>query len=447
MIPEKFPVLDPDVMIHIWPDKGFVSYRIKPNLPRQTVAFNESGIVILSLCDGIHPIKSIASELAERYQANYEEVSGQVMDFLGQMYQVLPLSFQDQPRPNNLRVTGSTEYITPIHTAIELTYKCNLLCQHCYVSSTSDSEKQLSLDHARQVLEKLNGWGVRVVELTGGEPTIHPDFVEILQTSLDYFDIVAIVTNGTCMTEEILSVIAKSPQKVAVQIDLDGIVPEYVDWFRGRPGTFQKEVEAIRQVVQSGAILRVGMCVTPKNLEQMEQTVSFARSLDATSFGISTVLPMGRGNDPALLLSVEETRKFLEVWSDLRERYPNFIFHVEDMAMQKPKGGCGAGGRSVTITPLGQVKLCQMADADVLCYGNVLTESASEIFNQPMVSYIAQLEPPSLEVCGECPNNGFCWQCVTRGIIKGREVGVDSCKWYALHQHHLSRAANNLSPN
>jgi radical SAM protein with 4Fe4S-binding SPASM domain len=440
MILEKFPILNPETLIHIWPNIGFVSYSIESNLPRQIISFNKTGIAILSLCDGVHQVQSISKELAERYQASYEEVSGKVIDFLQQMEQVLPLSFEDQPRQNNLRMTGSTEYITPIHAAIELTYKCNLRCRHCYVDSTSDSKKQLSLDQIHQVFEKLNGWGVRVIELTGGEPTIHPDFPEILQTSFDYFDLIAVVTNGTHMTNELLNVIAKSLKKVVVQIDLDGAIPEYVDWFRGCLGTFQKEVDAIRKVSQLGVLLRVAMCVTPKNLDQIEQTAILARSLGATSLGISTVYPIGRGSDPSLLLSVEELQKLSKIWSELLQRYPKFIFHLEDLAVQKAQGNCGAGGRSVTITPLGQVKLCQMSSADVMCYGNVFIQSARELFNLPVVSYITQLEPPSLEICGECPNLGFCMQCITRGLIKGRELGADFCKWYALHRDHLLTA-------
>jgi len=442
MILEKYPSLGQEALIHVWPNIGFVSYGTDPNHPKQIIRFNKTGIAILSLCDGVHQIKSISLELAKRYQTSSEEVNAKVVDFLEQMEQVLPLSFEDQPRRNNLHVTGSTEYITPMHAAIELSYKCNLQCRHCYVNSISDSKKQLSRDQVFQIFEKLYGWGVRVIELTGGEPTIHPDFLEILQIALERFDLVAILTNGTHVTDEFLNTFVKFPKKVVVQVDLDGATPEYVDWFRGQPGTFRKEIDAIRKLCQQGVRLRLAMCVTPGNLCQMEQTVNLARSLGVPTIGIATVIPMGRGNDPSLLLSVAETQMFLKLWADLQERYPNLIFHLEDLAMQKAKGNCGAGTRSVTITPLGQVKLCQMSDIDVLCYGNIFAATnAGELFNLPVISYIEQLEPPTLEICGDCPNLSFCYQCISRGISKGREVGVDSCKWYALHHHHLSKGA------
>jgi radical SAM protein with 4Fe4S-binding SPASM domain len=427
-------------IIHFWPQMGFLRYHDKFNLPPNTIAFNRSGIEILSRCDGTRRVCDIATELAELYKTNYEEVVGQITRFLKSIESTIPLKFSDHPIPIKLRITGSTDYIIPIHVAIELTYTCNLRCRHCYVPSSPERTEQMPLDRIISLFDLLDEWGVSVIELTGGEPLMHPHFEKILQVALEHFDLIGVITNGTLINDSILDIMSSDPTRVVVQIDLDGITSEYVDWFRGRVGTYERELEAIRRIVQRGIMLRVAMIVTPGNLDQIVQTAALVRRLGATAFGISPVVPQGRGTDPSLLLSPQEYEKFIDIWNKLRHHYKDFIFQSRETPFQLARGNCGAGSRTVTITPSGDVKICQMSDTAILCYGNVFTQNGKELFDSELVRYIAQLEPPNLDTCSDCQYLGFCINCLNRGIIKGKELGPDNCIWYKLHWVYLEKA-------
>lgn len=154
--------------------------------------------------------------------------------------------------------------------------------------------------------------------------------------------------------------------------------------------------------------------------------------MGATVFGISPVIPQGRGSDTSLLFSGEEYKVFINTWNELREEFGNFIFHLEESpaAMALTAKNCGAGARSVTITPSGEVKMCQMSSVDLLPFGNALERSAGEIFGNGLTSHIASLTPPGPDVCGECDKLGFCIYCISRGLTMAAQMGSENCKWY-----------------
>lgn len=205
-----------------------------------------------------------------------------------------------------------------------------------------------------------------------------------------------------------------------------------MDWFTNNPGTFEKEKITISKLSKLGTIIRVASVVTPKNLSQMRETALLAKSLGATVCGFSPVIPQGRGSDTSMLLSIEEYQTFTNNWNDLRQELGNFIFHLSESpeAMATMPDHCGAGSRSVCITPNGDVKICQMSSAEMINLGNAFELTASEIFDTGLASQISNLIPPNQEICGSCENLGFCINCINRGLIMATQLGKGKCKWY-----------------
>jgi radical SAM protein with 4Fe4S-binding SPASM domain len=429
---DKYPVLQEGTSFHLWPNRGFLSYTTTPDVPRTTLAYNRSASAILTRFDGSHQIVDIIRELAQDFHTDEQEVTSMILGFVHESLEKIPMQLSDVPMTKTFRVTGDTRFITPMHASIELTYQCNLRCQHCYAQCGSRRLETMSLENTHKLLDILESWGVTVIELTGGEPTINVGFVETLVHAMQLFDLVGIVTNGTHFSGEIADVIAASPKKVAVQVDLHGCSEEYVDWFTGGIGTFKKEKATIRELARLDTITRVAMVVAPKSLSQVRETASLAKSLGATVFGISPVIPQGRGCDTSLLFSVKEYQTFIEMWNKLRQEFGNFIFHLEESpaAMATIPKHCGAGARSVSITPSGEVKMCQMSSTKMLSFGNAFELPASEIFGNGLAAHIANLTPPNSDVCGACDKFGFCINCINRGLMMATQLGRGTCKWY-----------------
>src|SRR6185436_16690425 len=88
---------------------------------------------------------------------------------------------------------------SPTHISFEIADTCNFRCQHCYVSASPEKHGRKDGDRTIEMLEQLARNGVRVIELTGGECTTHPEFRQILDLASRRFQLVAIISNGFLM--------------------------------------------------------------------------------------------------------------------------------------------------------------------------------------------------------------------------------------------------------
>src|SRR5436309_5622073 len=123
----------------------------------------------------------------------------------------------------------------PICLTWELTYACNLACRHCLSSSGRRDPAELSTAEAKAVIDELQRMQVFYVNIGGGEPTIRPDFWELVAYATDHDVGVKFSTNGVRITSGVAARLAGSgrgpggvPQGgyVDVQISLDGATAE-----------------------------------------------------------------------------------------------------------------------------------------------------------------------------------------------------------------------------
>lgn len=128
------------------------------------------------------------------------------------------------------------------HTCIglvELTSSCNLSCPMCYASS-GPAGKHLSFDQCRAAIERLVEVEGRpeVLQLSGGEPTIHPEFRRILMHAIEQpIDYIMINTNGIRFAHDpdLVKLIADHRDRVEVYFQMDGLRDETFVALRGEP--------------------------------------------------------------------------------------------------------------------------------------------------------------------------------------------------------------------
>lgn len=372
----KYPTLPHGTNIHIWRDKAFVKYRKNFNSPDVTWSVNESASNILRQFTGRYSIKEIITKLAATYGSSEQEVESKLLVFIKEVEKRMPTIFKEMPTKKDILITGDKPYITPMHAAIELTYKCNPQCKHCYIEGGLDRKEVMNFEKTNELLNSLHEYGVSVIEFTGGEPTLFNGFNDLLIRATELFDLVGIVTNGTLLTQQTLKTLSKHLSNVAIQVDLHGSNEDYVDWFTGSSGVFNREVRTIQEISKMGILLRVAMVVTPLSLGQMRSTATLAKSLGATSLGLSPIIPQGRGSDVSLLFTEQDLVDYENNMKDLSLEFGGFIFHLEEspFTLAASQNHCGAGARSITITPNGDVKICQMSSTKLLCFGNIFID-------------------------------------------------------------------------
>ena len=138
----------------------------------------------------------------------------------------------------------------PICLTWELTYACNLACVHCLSSSGKRDPRELSTRQCKDIIDELERMQVFYVNIGGGEPTVRPDFWELVDYATAHHVGVKFSTNGVRITPEVAARLAASDY-VDVQISLDGATAEVNDAVRGA-GSFDMAVRALENLAAAG---------------------------------------------------------------------------------------------------------------------------------------------------------------------------------------------------
>jgi radical SAM protein with 4Fe4S-binding SPASM domain len=392
---------------------------------------NEPAGRILEHCNGKTEINDIAKILSLHYKDDFNTTLKVVNSYLNE--NDIFVDIFSQSTPTYPKITGKWDIQAPNHVSIELTYSCNFRCRHCYMDSSPKRDEFLDSKKLFQVLESLANYGVPIVELTGGDPLVHPEFLSIFERCVELFPLVSVITNGYALTKDHLIKVNKFKKHIAFQVDLNGDNPEYVDWFSNKKGAFEHAKNAIKLLSEEGFFTRVAMTLTPKNIDQMYNTVALAKKLGASTFIISPVIPMGRGENskltPDFVYKPENIRKIEHYIEKIEEEFGNFIFKSSEFPGKKVN--CGAGSRVICITPSGETKMCVMSSPHELSFGNVNDEDIDTILSRINALNLYSAELPSQEICGNCQYVEYCGYCLARGLQKYHEVGK-TCSWVKL---------------
>ena len=93
-------------------------------------------------------------------------------------------------------------FSAPLDAHIAITTRCNMFCKGCYNTREGDEPKDISLERAKTVIDKLAELGVFSLSFGGGEPTLHPDVFEIAAYAREKQILPNMTTNGLSMTEQ-----------------------------------------------------------------------------------------------------------------------------------------------------------------------------------------------------------------------------------------------------
>src|SRR5271156_2760796 len=138
----------------------------------------------------------------------------------------------------------------PICLTWELTYACNLACVHCLSSSGKRDPRELSTRQCKDIIDELERMQVFYVNIGGGEPTVRPDFWELVDYATAHSVGVKFSTNGVKLDPAAAARLAASDY-VDVQISLDGATADVNDAVRG-PGSYATALRAMANLAEAG---------------------------------------------------------------------------------------------------------------------------------------------------------------------------------------------------
>jgi mycofactocin radical SAM maturase len=299
----------------------------------------------------------------------------------------------------------------PICLTWELTYACNLACVHCLSSSGRRDPRELSTDECKSIIDEFERMQIFYVNIGGGEPTVRPDFWELVSYATEHHVGVKFSTNGSRITRPVAERLAASDY-VDVQISLDGSTAGINDRVRG-PGSFDTAIRAMDRLAGAGfAGFKLSVVVTRHNVGQLDDLKELADRYGA-QLRLTRLRPSGRGADvwDELHPTAEQQRRLYE-WLLARGEAVltgDSFFHLAGYGESLPGLNlCGAGRVVCLVDPVGDVYACPFAIHDEFLAGNVRQPGGfagvwrhSELFTELR-------RPQSAGACASCGQYDSC---------------------------------------
>ena len=269
-------------------------------------------------------------------------------------------------------------YVRLVHWSI--TGRCNYKCRHCFMSAPDAKIGDLSHEQIMSIIPQLADCGIMNVALTGGEPLVRPDFLEIVDGLLERgIHIMQIYSNGALVNEELLRELDRRNIHPEFNMSYDG--NGWHDWMRGIPGAEKAVDRAFALCRDMGFPATAEMCLHRLNMHTIRESAQHLASLGVKSLKVGGVQEAGdwEMNKQDNALSIRETFKaFLEYIPDyyadgmpLTLQMGNFfaarpdepdVFSIPDYVQNVNQDACVCGCARIMlyISPDGHVLPCMM---------------------------------------------------------------------------------------
>jgi radical SAM protein with 4Fe4S-binding SPASM domain len=307
-----------------------------------------------------------------------------------------------------------------------LTQRCNLRCQHCYIDASTAMSGELSTEEALRVIDEIAEVNRELILiLTGGEPLLRPDLDQLVARAAQLGLTVVLGTNGALLTIQRARAL-KERGLAGVGISLDSLVAARHDEFRGIDGAWNSTVEGIQAAQEAGLDVQIQITMTRENVRELPEVVQFTRNAGAKVLTVFFLVCTGRGQDLVDLTpdEYENNLEFLVQRQDegegvlIRPRCAPTFRRV--LAQAKPgsillesdAGRCMAAKNYCRITPDGKVTPCPYMP---MVTGDLREQSFGEIWwSDPLL--LSLREPELQGRCGDCEYSDLCGGCRARAF-------------------------------
>ncbi|MFB0563003.1 MAG: radical SAM/SPASM domain-containing protein, partial [Candidatus Lokiarchaeia archaeon] len=290
----------------------------------------------------------------------------------------IPLDFDLEKLAEWIEKKGPVSYLM-----FGITYQCQCNCRHCCTGNyIKEKHRNLTTDEVKDVLDQANK--AMVVNFFGGEPTLRPDLMELINYASDRAVFVFVDTNGIRVTKDYAQQLKDSGLDL-LYVSIDSPHATEHDDYRRFKGCFEKAVGAVKNALDVGLHCVLSTYITKENLSNgdFERVIQMAKDLGATGVRYLLPTPAGRWlHNVDVMLSPKEVERVREI--------VDFPFVCRDFYFQNQKSSRCRGVADkeyIYVSPYGDVQPCCFMP---LSFGNVREEPFKVIlermWSHPMYS-------------------------------------------------------------
>lgn len=288
----------------------------------------------------------------------------------------------------------------PFSTSLELTRRCNLRCKHCYIIKKKKGE--LTTEEWKRIMDELQKMGTIILTITGGEPLIRKDFVELAEYASTNFAL-RIFTNAILINESIAERLSEM-NVIEVETSIYGS-KAFHDRFTGKKGAWEKTLKGIELLQQYGIKVNIKMSVMNNNINEMERVKEIAYQFHSFIGFDPVIVPREDGKHTPSCLRVKNIRKVVKKIKTLSQT------GRKDGGFEKhpSKYLCGAGVTTIAIDSTGNVFPC--VGWRITC-GNIRKETLRNIFYGKEMEKVREVNRSFKNKCDGCEIKNFCEFCI-----------------------------------
>ena len=331
------------------------------------------------------------------------------------------------------------EHPIPLSGTLELTHRCNLGCVHCYcrrpATDRAASAAEMGLDTIRRIVDEIVQAGCLYLTLTGGEPLVRKDFLEIYDHVRDKGILVTLFTNGTLITRQLADYLEKRPP-LKVEISLYGATEGTYERITGVPGSYRQCRRGISLLLERGISVAVKTPAMTLNKDEIASLQDLAAEMGCPFYYDLMLHPrlntmedrmgpysFGLSVDEKLRMTVSD-RATLDAW---QAEY----LRLKGVPRQRTRYKCGAGLHAFFVEPAGSLVMCVNSrwPAYDLASG---TFEEGWAFLRALRAELAPADDP----CAGCEIYWLCRSCVGRSQLEyGPQERDEPVEWHCQLAH------------
>ena len=302
----------------------------------------------------------------------------------------------------------------PFGAHIDLTWKCNERCVHCYLDHGAGGD--MNTAEILRVLDELAAAGTMFLTLSGGEIMLRKDIFEIVAYARSLMFDVRLKTNATMIGEREAERFAGLGVR-RVEISIYSHCPETHDAITLMPGSFAKSIAGVRHFKRLGVTVEIHASMMLQNAEDSAGIHALAAELGVKAKCDASIIPRLDGDRTPVLLSIakETVRQIFNAPSATVEAEASCAPPLPLAGQEMDAYPCGAGHSLCYISPSGDVTPC--VQYPVVC-GNVRNQSLGEIWrSSPAFAAVRSVRVRDL------PADGTCENCAGLAYMEGKNLG------------------------
>lgn len=346
----------------------------------------------------------------------------------------------------------------PLRGSIDLTYRCDNDCRHCWLRIPADFpeiSRELSFEEIRRIADQARLMGCREWFISGGEPMVRPDFAEIFDHLTARSAGYTLNTNGTLITPAIARLMKRRGAKL---IALYGAEAGIHDHITRTPGSFQALERGIALLREAGTGFTVQIVPMKANYHQFEAMVRLAETWSPSWRIGAAWLYLSADRDKAKNKEIEAQRLDPGQVIELDRFPPPDIEGLDgDLAScptrfeEKLYAACIDSRRDFHVDPYGGMSFCAFAK-DTILRCDLRKTSFSEAWNE-LIPAMADKIRASDEYgsrCGSCDLRSDCRWCPVYAYLEhgdhsarvaylcgvAAEQRKGRAEWAATHRRH-----------